>query len=317
MQIYVGIAGLDASLRQRLTDALAGHAIVFGDALASDEARRSAVAAAEIVFANVPPSWLVAATQLRWVQLDSAGFDAYLGLNHGRAGPPVVLTNLRDFYGRAVAEAALAGILAHYRQLPRLVLAQREVRWIKTEVEPDIRALDGAAVIVLGAGAIGQRIGVLLQAFGCNVRFFARRSPTATLHSRADLDSALPAADIVINALPHTPETTGLLDAARLARMKPTGLLVNVGRGSALDEGALVEALDAGRLAGAYLDVTAIEPVPATSPLWRHPRVLLSQHTGGRFPGETAAKVERFLENFARFHRGESLPGAVDLSRGY
>jgi phosphoglycerate dehydrogenase-like enzyme len=317
MKIYVAIAGLDSTLRARLAMALAGHEIVIGDTLASDELRRQAVAGAQVVFANVPPAWLRAAPRLRWVQLDSAGVDAYLGLNAGRAGAPVTLTNLRDFYGRAVAEAALAGILAHLRQLPRLLAAQRESRWIKTEVEPDIGRLHEASVIILGAGAIGRCLQTLLGAFECEVRFFARRAPKAALHTLAELDAALPEADLVINTLPHTPETTGLLDAARLARLKPSALLVNVGRGSALDENALLEALDAGRLAGAVLDVTAIEPLPVGSGLWRHPRVLLTQHTGGRFPGETAAKVGRFLENFARFARGEPLPTAVDLVRGY
>jgi phosphoglycerate dehydrogenase-like enzyme len=108
-----------------------------------------------------------------------------------------------------------------------------------------------------------------------------------------------------------------LLDAARLARLKATALLVNVGRGSTLDEAALLQALDAGRLGGAVLDVTAVEPLPADSPLWRHPKVVLLQHTGGRFPGELDAKVTRFLENFARFTRGEALPDAADLNRGY
>ena len=317
MKIYVAIAGLDSTLRARLAAALAGHAIVFGDTLASDELRRQAVAAAQVVFANVPPAWLLAAPHLRWVQLDSAGVDAYLGLNTGGAGPPVTVTNLRDFYGRAVAEAALAGILAHYRQLPRLLAAQRESKWIKTEVEPAIGRLHEASVIILGAGAIGRCLQTLLRAFECEVRFFARRAPIAAWHSLAELDAALPVADLVINTLPHTPETTGLFDAARLARMKSAALLVNVGRGSALDEDALLRALDAGGLAGAVLDVTAIEPLPVASGLWRHPRVLLTQHTGGRFPGETAAKVGRFLENFARFSSGEPLPTAVDLSRGY
>jgi phosphoglycerate dehydrogenase-like enzyme len=316
MKIYVGIAGLEAALKSRLTAALPGHELVFADTLASDDSRRAAVASAHIVFANVPPAWLAAAPQLRWVQLDSAGIDAYLGLNAGRA-TPVTLTNLRDFYGQAVAEAAIAGIMAYHRQLPRLLAAQRESKWVKNEVEPAIGRLHGASVILLGAGAIGQALARVLRGFDCDVRFFARRAPEAVLRTTADLDAALPAADLVICSLPHTPETIGLLNAARLARLKPSALLVNVGRGSTLDETALVAALDAGRLHGAVLDVTAIEPLPETSPLWRHPKVLLTQHTGGRFPGETAAKVARFLENYARFARGEPLPNAVDLGIGY
>lgn len=317
MKIYVGIAGLGRAQRERVLSALAGHAVTFGDDLPSDEARQAAVAAAEVVFANVPLAWLAAAPQLRWVQLESAGIDAYLGLNANRSGPPVVLTNLRDFFGVAVAEAALAGILAWQRQLPRLLAAQRETRWVKEAVEPQIGRLYGATAIVLGAGAIGSRIANLLRVFGCEVKVFARRAPGAALRTREELDAALPGADLVVCTLPHTAETIGLFDASRLARLKPSALFVNVGRGSSVDEAALVQALESGRIAGAVLDVTTIEPLPAASPLWRLPNVLLTQHTGGRFPGELDAKIARFLENFARFARGENLPTAVDLSRGY
>jgi glyoxylate/hydroxypyruvate reductase len=272
------------------------------------------------VFGNVPVAWLIAARNLRWVQLDSAGVDAYLKVNSARAGgAPVAITNLQDFYGRAVGEAALAGILACYRQLPRLLVAQRDARWIKRELEDAaaIGQLHGARVVILGAGAIGRKIAALLRPFEGEVRLFARTAPDAALRNRAELDAALPDADVVINTLPHTPDTIGLINRERLARFKPTALFVNMGRGSVLDEPALVEALDAGRLGGAVLDVTSVEPLPADHPMWAHPRIILTQHTGGRFPGESAAKVSRFLENFARFGRGEPLLGALDPARGY
>jgi glyoxylate/hydroxypyruvate reductase A len=317
MKLFVAVTGFTPAQKERLTGALAGHEVGFGDQLATPEARRVAVAGAEIVFGNVPADWLGAAPALRWVQLDSAGVDAWLGLNAARPGSPVVITNLRDFYGRAVSEAALAGILAFYRQLPPLLAAQRERRWVKTAVESGIGQLHGARALVLGTGAIGRRLMTLLAAFECAVSGYARSSPQAQLHTLAALDAALPAADLVINTLPHTPETQGLLGRDRLARFAPQALLVNVGRGSAVDEGALVEALDANRLGGAVLDVTAIEPLPESSPLWMHPRVILTQHTGGRFPREADAKIDVFLANYARFSRGETLGEAVDASRGY
>lgn len=319
MKIFIAVAGLDAEQRQRLADGLKGHALRYRDALDDDVARLAAVAESEVIFGNVPAAWLEVARGLRWVQLDSAGVDAYLKLNSGRGASPVALTNLQDFYGQAVAEAALAGILAFYRQLPSLLVAQHEGRWIKPELEAanTIRQLHGARAIILGAGAIGRRIAALLGPFGGEVRFFARSAPDATLRSQSALDAALPDADLVINTLPQTPETIGLLGRERLARFRSTALLVNVGRGSAVDEAALVDALNAGRLGGAVLDVTDVEPLPKTSPLWAHPRVILTQHTGGRFPGETAAKVTRFLDNFRRFSRGDALRGAVDVARGY
>jgi len=319
MKIIIAVTGLEPEQRARLNATLAGHELRYLDTMADNPARQVCVADAEVIFGNVPVAWLNAARQLRWLQLDSAGVDAYLKLGAARIGTPVVITNLRDFYGIAVAEAALAGILALYRQLPRLLAAQRETRWIKSELEQAgvIAQLRGARVIILGAGAIAHRIAALLQPFEAQVRYFARTSPAAALHSRTELDAALPAADVVINTLPHTPETIGLIDRERLARFCPTALLVNMGRGSVLDEAALVDALKAGRLGGAVLDVTALEPLPAASPLWAHPRIILTQHTGGRFPGETAAKVSRFLENFGRFSRGDPLDGVVDPPRGY
>jgi phosphoglycerate dehydrogenase-like enzyme len=320
MKIYIAVVGLDPEQKARLNSALRGHDVRYRDTFADDAARQAAVAEAEVVFGNVPAAWLVPARHLRWVQLDSAGVDAYLRLNTARpAGTPVAVTNLRDFYGTAVAEAALAGILAFYRQLPRLLVAQRDTRWIKRELEEagSIRQLHGARVVILGAGAIGRKIAALLRPFEGEIRFFARTAPDATLRNRAELDAALPDADIVINTLPHTPDTIGLIDRERLARFRPTALLVNLGRGSVVDEAALVAALDAGRLGGAVLDVTSVEPLPANSPMWAHPRIILTQHTGGRFPGESAAKVSRFLENFSRFVRAEPLSGALDAPRGY
>jgi phosphoglycerate dehydrogenase-like enzyme len=319
VNIFITVAGLDPEQRRRLESALAGHSIRHRDAFPDEAAARLAVADSHVVFGNVPAGWLVSARNVRWVQLDSAGVDAYLKLNAERAGAPVLLTNLRDFYGTAVAEATLAGILAFYRQLPRLLVAQHEGRWIKRELEgaAAIRQLHGASVILLGAGAIGRKIADLLRPFEGKIQFFARSAPEATLRSPAELDAALPAADIVINTLPHTPGTIGLLGAERLARFHPAALLVNVGRGSVLDETALLAALNAGRLGGAVLDVTSVEPLPAGHPFWAHPRVLLTQHTGGRFPGEAAAKVTRFLENFGRFSRGEPLVGVLDAARGY
>ena len=267
MNVCITISGLGPEQRARLQDALVGHAVTFCGSSAEPE-KRAVVAAADVVFGNVPAAWLAGAPRLRWVQLDSAGVDAYLGLNDTPRPTPVALTNLAGFYDRAVAEAALAGILAFYRQLPRLLAAQAESRWVKTEIEPLVRALDGNAVLLLGAGSIGRRLERLLTAFDASCRFFSRRARPGVLSSVAELEAALPETDLLINTLPHTPDTIGFLHRARLARLKRGAVVVNVGRGSALDESALVELLDDGHLAGAVLDVTAIEPLPSESPLW-------------------------------------------------
>ena len=316
MNLCIAVPGLTVAQRSRLEAALAAHTLTFCAEFPEFE-KRAAVATAHVIFGNVPAAWLSAAAGLRWVQLESAGVDAYLGLNATPRAASVVLTNLAGFYDRAVAEAALAGILAFYRQLPRLLVAQPAARWIKSEVEPAIRALAGQRVLLLGAGGIARRLARVLAAFDAEVQFFSRTARTGALATPAELDTALATTDLLINTLPHTPATIGFLDYARLARLKRDAVVVNVGRGSTLDEVALLSLLDAGQLGGAVLDVTAIEPLPVGSPLWRHPRVLLTQHTGGRFPGETDRKIDVFLANVTRFERGEPLHSGVDVTRGY
>ena len=316
MNLCIAVPGLTVAQRSRLEAALAAHTLTFCAEFPEFE-KRAAVATAHVIFGNVPAAWLSAAAGLRWVQLESAGVDAYLGLNATPRAASVVLTNLAGFYDRAVAEAALAGILAFYRQLPRLLVAQPAARWIKSEVEPAIRALAGQRVLLLGAGGIARRLARVLAAFDAEVQFFSRTARTGARATPAELDTALATTDLLINTLPHTPATIGFLDHARLARLKRDAVVVNVGRGSTLDEAALLSLLDAGHLGGAVLDVTAIEPLPVGSPLWRHPRVLLTQHTGGRFPGETDRKIDVFLANVTRFERGEPLHSGVDVTRGY
>ena len=316
MKLCIAVPGLTPAQHGRITTALSSHEITFFTDLPEAE-KRAAIACANIVFGNVPAAWLGAAPALRWVQLESAGVDAYLAINTTPRAVPVQLTNLAGFFDRAVAEAALAGILACYRQLPRLLGAQPQARWIKSEVEPAIRALDGQRVLMLGAGGIAQRLARLLTAFDAHVKFFSRTSRAGSLSTPAELDAALATTDLLLNTLPHTPATIGFLNRSRLARLKPGAVVCNVGRGSTLDEADLIELLNSGHLGGAVLDVTAIEPLPSDSPLWRHSKVLLTQHTGGRFPGETDRKLDVFLTNFARFERGETLQSLVETTRGY
>ena len=316
MTICIAVVGLDAAQVRRLQTALPGHQLALIAGL-SESGKRAAIADADVLFGNVPAGWLDGAPRLQWIQLDSAGVDAYLNVKPAAGRPSVQLTNLSGFFDKAVAEAALAGILAFYRQLPRLLAAQPTARWVKPEVEPAIRALDGNRVLLLGAGTIARRIEHVLRAFDAQVRCYARRPRAGLLHTAEELRTALGETNLLINTLPHTPDTAGFVSRARLEQLKPGAVVVNVGRGSTLDETALVALLDQGHLDGAVLDVTAIEPLPPESPLWRHPKVILTQHTGGRFPGELDRKIDVFLENMGRFERGEPLSHVVVTGRGY
>lgn len=315
MKVFIGVAGLTAQYCDQLRHALAGHEVVFNPPRNGSEPPAS-LSDSQVIFGNVPPAWLKRAEHLEWLQLDSAGFDGYLSVLADRHPPPRA-TNLRNFYGEAVAETLLSGLLAFYRQLPALFSAQSQRSWIKDAIEPHIDLLTGKRVIILGAGSIGLRLGELFQAFGCTVDYFARTSPIAKLHSLTQLDAALPSAHVVVNTLPQTKHTQRLLDEQRLDRFSERAVFVNGGRGSVVDESALIARLQSGKLRGAVLDVTLTEPLPKDHPFWSLSNVLLTQHTGGRFPGEIDEKISVFLENFSRFAQGQPLQDLIDPVRGY
>ncbi|MGI4885306.1 MAG: D-2-hydroxyacid dehydrogenase [Janthinobacterium lividum] len=290
----------------------AGHAVTFNADVPADQ-QAAAFQQAEAVLGNVPPAWLAAGgpAGLQFWQIDSAGFERYRGVQLS-----VPVANMGDFFAWPCAETVVAGLLALYRRLPELAVFQAEKRWVGGAfVRNRAGLLRGKRVIILGAGAIARAIRQQLSGFECAVQLLARTSPGAELHSVAELAAALPGADIVINTLPGSAD--GFFSAALVGALRPGSVYASVGRGNTTDEPALVGALQAGRLGGAVLDVTATEPLPADSPLWALPTVLLTQHTAGGQPLEDEGKVDAFLANLAHFQAGEPLENLVDLSRGY
>lgn len=301
---------IDRSLRLRLPPDVE---LACARDLPDDAARRSSLALADVAFGNVSPDWLREASQLRWLQLEAVGVDRYATASREAWFGRIQLTNLQGFFAIPVAETLVAGVLGLYRGLPTLGRLQRERRWALLEVRAGLRTLHGASAMVLGAGAIGAHVRRLLTAFGAVPTTFARTSPGAEIRSLEELDRHLPGADVVIACLPDTPATQLMFDAKRLARLKPGAILANGGRGSLIDETALLAGLRDGRLAGAVLDVTATEPLPAEHPLWGLPNVVLTQHTGGGSANEVSGKVDIFLRNLDRFRRGQPLENAVRI----
>ncbi len=289
----------------------AGHHLVFQDDLAPEHAAE--FGRAEALLGNVPPAWLVPGppSSLRFWQIDSAGFERYRDVELN-----IPVANMGDFFAWPCAETVVAGLLALYRHLPELAVLQAERRWVGGAfVRNRAGLLRDKRVIVLGAGAIARAARQQLSGFGCRVLLLAHTSPGAQLRSKADLLAALPGADIVINTLPGSAD--GFFSADLVAALAPGSVYASVGRGNTTDEPALLAALQAGRLGGAVLDVTAVEPLPPDSPLWALPNVLLTQHTAGGQPLEDEGKVDMFLKNLAHFQAGEPLENLVDLSRGY
>lgn len=308
-------AHLDQRARDLLRETLVNHQVHMGNPRQPTEADRRALAGAEIAFGNVPAAWLQAAPRLRWMQLESIGFEYYQHLQ-GNLGN-LAISNLKGMFDRPAAETALAGLLALSRGLPRLLPAQVEARWIELEVRPETYLIHGRSVLILGLGSIGRKMQKLLEAFDCHVTTFAKSSPDANLHSLDELKEAFPKADIVVCCLPKTPETIGLISRDLLNRLSPRAVFVNIGRGAVLDEVALIESLNSRRLGGAVIDVTHAEPLPREHPFWRCPNTILTQHTGGGYADELVDKARAFLGNLDRYRRGEPLKNLIDLTKGY
>ncbi|TDF98733.1 D-2-hydroxyacid dehydrogenase [Paenibacillus piri] len=260
---------------------------------------------------------LAAMPSLRWVQLPSAGADSIV--NRQLLRDDVIVTNSSGVFGVPGAEHALALMLAFTRQLHVHFRQQSERIWKRN---PYCLEIQDSTVTVIGLGDIGTEVARKAKGLGAYV-IGVKRSATDCpafvdeLCLTADLDSALAKSDFIVSALPLTEETKGLISAERIGKMKKGAVFVNVGRGPTVDETALIDALQNGRLEGAGLDVTEIEPLPETSPLWTMPNVLITSHAVGVTPKKAQRRTELYLENFARFLRGEPLVNTVIRTRGY
>jgi phosphoglycerate dehydrogenase-like enzyme len=312
MNIYIAFP-LDEDDRRRLLEAVLPEDVCSWAQDLPEAQRLNAFMQAEVVFGNVPADWLQKNDRLKWVQLYSAGFDQYLDLDWKHTLASLTVSNLRGFFGQPVAETALAGILALYRKINELVRLQEKTTWVGGRLRPQMELLHEKNALVLGAGAIGDTTRKLLEGFSCSVQIISRQTdPTL-----ADLDQLLPEADIIVSCLPDTLQTQRIFDANRFQLMKKTAVLVNVGRGGAVDEKALLQALRQCEIGGAVLDVTWQEPLPADHPFWALPNVILTQHTGGGYMEENMDKVKVFVENLRRYRSGEPVENQVDFGRGY
>ena len=248
------------------------------------------------------------AERLRWLHTFSAGVDhpVFQGLLAQR----VRLTTSSGVGAAAIAHTVLLYVLALSRDLRAWVEAQRRREW-----QPrDVQDLEGRVLGVVGLGPIGTEVARLGAAFGMRV-VGVRRTPRGDEPCETwplgRLDDLLAIVDYLVLALPLTTETRGILDARAMARLRPEAFVVNVGRGELVDEPALVRALQAKRLAGAALDVFAVEPLPPESPLWDMPNVIVTPHSAGQNPGNAVRAVELFLDNLARYMRGNPLHNEV------
>lgn len=258
----------------------------------------------------VRDAWPGAGPRPAWVHTASAGVDHLLCPE--LAASDTVVTNARGVFDQPMAEYVAALVLAAAKDLPRTVALQRDRVWRHRET----RRVAGTRACVVGSGPIGRAIAATLKALGVTPALVGR-VPRTGVHGPADLDRLIARADWVIAAAPLTGQTRGMFDAHRFGVMQPSAVFVNVGRGELVDEPALAEALRRRWIAGAALDVFTTEPLPADSPLWDLPGLLVSPHMSGDTAGWRDELGTQFVDLFERWAAGRPLVNVVDKKRGY
>ncbi|MCH8564284.1 D-2-hydroxyacid dehydrogenase [Nesterenkonia sp. LB17] len=256
------------------------------------------------------------ADALRWIHVAAAGVDALM-FEELRSSE-VTVTNAQGIFDRPIAEYVLAAIFAHAKDFAASLRHQQQRQWVHRET----LQVQGTSALVIGTGAIGRETARLLRAVGITVtgagRTAREQDPDfGTVVDSAQLPQHIGGFDHIINAAPLTAQTTGLIGAQSLAAMRSGAHLINIGRGESVDEPALVEALEAGRLARATLDVFAQEPLPVDSPLWTMESVTISAHMSGDVVGWRKALAEQFVDNAQRWLDGAELKNIVDTAKGY
>jgi phosphoglycerate dehydrogenase-like enzyme len=293
-----------------------------------------ALGRAEVMFMRPFPFDLSRAPRLRWIQLASAGLNRLLG--HPIMDSDVIVTTTSGIHATPIAEYALASMLAFFRRFPEMWGAQRQREWPANVWHFAGQELRGKTVGIVGYGSIGQEVARLCHAFGMRILATKRRldqqrpnrfsiaglgDPEAAFvdawFSRMDMAALLRECDVVVICVPLTAETRGMIGAPELRAMKSTAYLLNVSRGAVLDEPALLQALKEGWIAGAGLDTTVEEPLPADSELWDMENVILTPHISALTPQLRVRGVELFCENLRRYLKGLPMLNVVDKEVGY
>jgi D-2-hydroxyacid dehydrogenase (NADP+) len=288
-----------SALAARFPEAVFHAARQGGDALPHGRKAEALVALAH----EIPAELLAGMPGLRWVQALTTGVDHLMGLPTLRPG--IVVTNGRGIHGPQMSEMAFLHMMSLWRDLPAMLANQRARRWDRWAQ----KLLLGKTVVLLGIGAISEELARRCQAFGMRVVGVSDARDAAqgfdAVLPRARLHEAAAMADALVVLVPLTPATRRMVDAGVLAAMKPEAILVNLARGPVVDEAALVAALREGRIAGAGLDVFEVEPLPADSPLWDMPNVVITPRVGGMSDTYARQALPLVEENLSVFLAGD------------
>ena len=307
--------------RALLVEGTKAHRLIFSTQLSASNLAKAApdpaLLEADVAFGQPDPGLALQCPRLRWIHLTTAGYARYDNgeFRDGFGGRGAMLTSSSQVYAEPCAEHVLSFMLAHARQLPLSLDNQRTSRgWPHLPHRAISRLLLGQKVVLLGFGAIGRRLAELLGPLGMKITA-VRRKPAGDENvdvvTEDRLDAALADADHVVNLLPENPATQGFVSAPRLAAMKAGAIFYNVGRGTTVQQDALLAALRSGRLAAAYLDVTDPEPLPPENPLWTAPNCYITPHTAGGHDTESERLVQHFLANLERYGSGSPLKDRV------
>jgi phosphoglycerate dehydrogenase-like enzyme len=263
------------------------------------------------------------AKKLKWVHSTSAGVGQLMYPELRNSG--VVVTNASGIFSVPMAEHTIGLMLALARNFPDTLRQQEQAIWSQQELwdKPQhLAELNGNLLLIVGYGSIGREVAQRAQALGMRVWGVTRSGKGDATHAEkivpsSELHSALPQADYVLLCAPETSETNSLIGAEQLTLIKRTARIINVGRGSLLDEAALISALETGALAGAALDVAQTEPVPASSPLWSAPNLFITPHTSALSDRLWHRETTMLVDLLERWFDGRELFNRVDFARGY
>jgi phosphoglycerate dehydrogenase-like enzyme len=280
---------------------------------------------AEVIFTiSLRPEQFAAATNLRWIHAPTAAVHQLLFAELVNSN--VTITNSREVHGPVVAEHVMALIFALAKKIPQAALFQQKHIWGQEAIWRDgahPREIAGATLGLVGVGSIGRRVAQMASALGMRVivlrEHVEKGSPEGVeaVFPPPAINEVLKQSDYIVLAAPLIAATQGLINADRLAVMKPEACLINVGRGAQVDEAALVEALRTGRIAGAALDVFEREPLPSDSPLWSVENLLITPHTAGLTERLWHRHYELFSDNLRRYLTRQPLCFVVDKQKGY
>lgn len=283
-----------------------------------DQVTEEMIADAEVILGNIPPRLLPFAKSLKWLQLNNAGTEGYCD---GALPEGVVLTNATGAYGLAISEHMVGMLFELQKKLNLYNRNQSEHIW---RSEGHVKVIQGSRVLVIGMGDIGTAFAQKMKGLGCRtvgIRRREARKPEGVddLFTLERLEQQLPKADIVALSLPGNRDTYHMLNEERIAMLKPDAVVINVGRGITIDTEALTRALQEKRIAGAALDVTDPEPLPADHPLWDMENVILTPHVSGGFSlPETLEQILNIcIENLECYLVQRPLRNVVDFKTGY